>query len=488
MSRGILRETRGQRPWRAGQVLADQRGQLIPMVLSIMVIITIISTAFVINLVVRQQLGGRRYRVMTARYLAEAAVERTLWTLETGSEDPTLPEGSLDLAAGSGALLPGRFRVEEIRNEGNGLFSIVAAGDFSGAHRTVRAIAKLSPRVLTYALFGQGPVRFEGTNARAYLIPANLAAGRTEGGHLGSNTELRFVSQGVDVDEFSGAKITLRDGVQFDFALLGADASLAREQVHSRVGKLVLPGGAVVTVGSDGKPLPNPSLLGSYGVGMGMEVVSTREREDLPLVARAVLLALAKANAENAELNRAVSSQGWPLLLQRDESVYTREDFLHIIEFLAKGSSYQLRGPIYVKGPVAVPKDASITLLDGFLAVEGGVTVEPGGRLEVRHSPRFQAFPGIITFGQAAPIMIQQHGVLIVDGLVYAEGTFDAGQDALIDIRGALLGADPRLSIHLHDATLVVRYEPSILSTVGIQAKPKSKKIVRVVSWEELRH
>jgi hypothetical protein len=219
-----------------------------------------------------------------------------------------------------------------------------------------------------------------------------------------------------------------------------------------------------------------------------MEVVAARGREDLPLVTRAILLELAKANAENAELNRAVGSQAWPSLLQKQDSVYTREEFLQIIKYLATGSAQLLRGPTYVKGPVVVIKETSVTLFDGFLAVEGSVTVEEGGLLEVRHSPRSHAFPGIVTLGPAAPIVIQRRGVLIVDGLVYAEGTFDAGQDSVVDIRGALLGADPRLSIRAHEATLVVRYEPSVLSTVGLQPKPKSKRIVRVVSWEEVRH
>ncbi len=75
--------------------LGDQRGQLIPMVLAVLVIIITTSSAFVMNLAVRQQLGGRRYRVTAARYLAEAALERARWALESGAEDPASVAGSL---------------------------------------------------------------------------------------------------------------------------------------------------------------------------------------------------------------------------------------------------------------------------------------------------------------------------------------------------------------------------------------------------------
>lgn len=417
LRQGIPHAPRKQ-PWFL-DVLQDQRGQLIPVVLAVMVIIAITSSAFVINLVVRQQLEGYRYRVMVARYLAEAALERARWALESGVEDPAYVAGSLDITSSTGASQQGRYRVETLRDEGDGLLSLLAIGEFAGIQRAIKAQVKLSPRVLAYAIFAQGPVRLEGDDSRTYLIPAPLAAGTVEGGHLGVNTEVRFINAGVAVNNFSGVALSLREGPQYDYALIGLPSAPPEDQ---RTGKLVLAGGAGIMFGVDRDPLSDAAQLRGHGVRFGMEVASTRKQEALPSIDRTRMRALAEANFENAEVNQAVGSRTRPSLQAKRDSLYDRDDFIHILRYLAEGPPTPLKGAIYVKGPVVVPKGSSQQILDGFLVLEGGLTIHQGARLEIRHATKSRAMPGLVTVGGSFPVVVEREAMLAVDGLVYAGG------------------------------------------------------------------
>ncbi len=462
--------------------LGDQRGQLIPMVLAVMVIIIIISSAFVMNLVVRQNLGGRRYRVTAARYLAEAALERARWALESGAADPASVFGSLDIAKSAGGTQEGRFRVQSLSDEGDGLVSVVAIGEFAGVQRAIRAQIKLSPRVLSYALFGQGFIQLEGNGSHTYLIPAPIAGGSADGGHLGTNTEVRLMNAGIVLNDFSGLKLSLRDGDQPDYALLGLPAPPREEQ---RTGKVVLSAGAGITFGTDRESLNDPERLRGRGIRMGMAVVSTPERETLPRIDLVRLRGLAEANVKNAEVNEAVAAQIRPSLRGKRDSLYEPGDFIYILGYLARQPGKPLRGPIYVKGPFLLPQGLDLQIFDGFLAVEGSLMIVGGARLEVHHTPSARLFPGIVTVGADHPLVVQKDGVLVVDGLVYTGGLFDAGDRSVVDITGALIAADSRLSIRNHNATLVIRYNPTVLDTIGFLTQGRT--LARVVVWEEVR-
>ncbi len=454
-----------------------------PMVLGVLLVIAIISVAFASLVSVRQRLAGHRYRVLVARYLAEGAVEQALWALENDAQNHIAVDGVTHIQAGG--ILEGKFSVEKIRDEGKGLVSILASGEVGGVLRRVRTTARLSPRILTYALFGNRLIRLEGSEARTYVIPAYPSSACVEGGHLGTSGEIWFRNPGASVNEFTGAVLPLREGDRPDHALV--EAAATAEQPNSKLGKLTLAGGAVLTIGEAHLPTDARGLRAN-NIWMGMEVLSIRDSQVLPVVDHDMLRALAQASVANAEINEAVGDQTWPALRMKRDSVYEQEDFRHIIQYLAGVPSKPLKGPIYVKGTVTVPEDTIIQLLDGFLAVEGSLTIRAGGHLEVRHSSSSRTFPGIVTMmGEARPLIVQQRGVLIVDGLVYAGGPFDADQGSIIDIVGALMGADARLSIRNHNATLVIRYDPSVLGTVALIRPPGTTNMVaEIVSWEEV--
>lgn len=469
--------------WQGCQSLNNEHGQLMPMVMGVMAVVAIISVSFVTSVIVRQQLGGHRSRVVAARYLAEAGVERALWALENGSESGLSSLGSPSVL--SVGALQGTFTAEVTPPNENGLISIRALGEVGGVRRSVRVVAKLSPHVLTYAMFGDRLIRFEGSESRTYVTPVVASTGRAEGGQLASNGEIWFAGPGISVNDFTGAVLSLRDGELPDHALLGPGLSAGRERADGGIGTLVLAEGGTLTFGESHQLITGAGSLQARGVRTEMDVASIREREILPLIDRIPLRTLAEANTANSGLNEEVGARGWAALRSKRDSVYEREDFLHILEYMGKVSAKPLSGPVYVKGPVVVPEGATLQILDGFLAVEGSLTVQIEGRLEVRHATRSRTFPGIVTIGEV-PIVVQKRGILIVDGLVYARGTFDAAEKSVIDIKGALLAADPRLSIRNHDATVVVRYDPVVLITVGIQPRlGLGRTIARVVSWED---
>ncbi|HEY3246799.1 MAG TPA: hypothetical protein VGK88_00730 [bacterium] len=453
---------------RAARVFNNEQGQLMPMVLGLLVIAAVISVAFVALVVTRQQLVGYRYRVLAARYAAEAGIERAIWELRG-------PDRVLGLRVPLGNGSGGRFAVESVDDQGGGFLRIVSRGEFRGLTRKVQATVKLSPGVLRYALFGDRLLRFEGSESRTYVVPASSARGCASGGLFGSNREVWIATPGVAINDFAGTLLPLRDGDQSD-------------RVLTATGQLVLPAGAVLTFGGDHRPVDDPAELSLEDIKLGAAIVVGGPPEEPPSIDRAVLQSLAEANTANAELNEAVGRRmGRPDLRLKRNSVYEREDFDLIVRYLTLAPGEVLTGPIFVRSSAVVPDGASIRIVDGFLATEGSLTIKTGGRLEVRHSLRSRLLPGVVTIGATAPLVVQQHGTLVVDGLVYAGRIFDAGEGAVIDIVGSLMAADPLLSFRNHSATVVVRYDPAVLGTIGIRPPPGVGAVVRIVAWTEVR-
>lgn len=71
-------------------------------------------------------------------------------------------------------------------------------------------------------------------------------------------------------------------------------------------------------------------------------------------------------------------------------------------------------------------------------------------------------------------------------GLVYASRVIDFGEDAVVDIVGAIAGADRGLSIRTLAATLIVRYDPAVLGTPGLRVLPDAPVVAWIALWEEL--
>ncbi len=459
-------------------LVRNQRGQLMPTVLGLLVVVTIISASFASYVGARQRLARHRYDAMAARYLAEAAVARALWTLQAGTGEKSSSVGSLYSADDRPQ---GTFAIEAVQADEAGIVTIVARGESGGVARRIKVRATLAPRVLTYGLFGHHLVRFEGAGARTYILPEYDGRGCAEGGHLGSNGEVWFATPGPSVNSASGARLPLRDGEVTDRDLLASEGRRA-------FGKLLLPSSTGLTFGADHVPVSDLRGLSALGAPVDLDLVVAPGDEDLPQIDRDVLRRLARANVANADLNEIVGSRSWPALRDKRDSSYQWADFVRIVDHLRHSPADVLRGPVFVEGPVVVPQSVTVRLRDGFLAVEGSLTVGVDGRLEILHTPGAHRLPAIMTLGDSGLLVLQQRAVLVADGLVYADRVFTAGQGAFVDVKGAIVAADLRLSIHILGATTVIHYDRSVVGTVGVRRPVESAgTVVRILSWEELR-
>jgi hypothetical protein len=465
------------------RVLGNEQGQLLPMALGVMLVAGMISVIFTAYVVTSQQLAGHRYRVLAGRYMAEAGVERALWALQRGPDNWSSLRGLAEpLEAGS---LRGSFTIDAVVDRGGGLYDITSTAEVRGTRRAVRATAKLSPPVLQFALFGSRLLRFEG-ESRTYVVPDSAPSACVAEARLSSNGEIWLVNEGVAINDFDGTVLRLRDGDQPDHALRGNGSG--RPSPADPVGQIIVPDGAALTFGSTHYHLEDPFDIPRLAVRVGAAIIDEGRPEDLPDVDRAALRSLATRNAANAELNEIVGRQMGRLGLRlKRDSVYVREEFELIVAYLAYAPAQSLTGPVYVRGPVVIPDGASVRIRDGSLVTEGSLTLEPGSSLEVRHSPRSRLLPGVVTIGESSPLVVQQDAVLIVDGLVYAERIFDAGEGATIDIAGALIAADPLLSFRNHSATVVIRYDPAVVGTIGIRPPSSVRAVARIVAWTEVR-
>ncbi|HEV8354559.1 MAG TPA: hypothetical protein VGR24_10265 [bacterium] len=465
--------------WR--RYLANEDGSLLPMALGVLLVTGMIAVMFTAYVVTRQQLAAHRYRTLAGRYVAEAGVERALWALQRDPGGGARLRGLSEvLESGS---LQGTFTVDAVTDNGGGLFEITSSAVVRGARRAIRATAKLSPPVLRFAMFGSRLLRFEGTS-RTYVVPGASVSTCADVARLSSNGEIWLVNEGVAINDFNGTVLPLREGNRSDHALLGNGSATPDEPT----GQIVVPKGASITFGSTHYHLEGPFEIPRLAVSVGASIVDGTDPQELPAVDTAALRALAAANAANAGLNENVGRRFGRagLRLKRDSS-YGREEFELIVAYLAGAPAQALTGPVFVRGPVVIPESAEIRVRDGFLAAEGSLRVAPGALLDVRHSPRSRLFPGVVTIGETAPLVVQQGAVLIADGLVYAERIFDAGEGAVIDIVGALIGADPLLSFRNHSATVVIRYDPAVLGTVGIRPPAGAGTIARIIAWTEVR-
>jgi hypothetical protein len=474
------------------RVLGNEQGQLLPMALGVMLVAGMISVIFTAYVVTSQQLAAHRYQVLAGRYMAEAGVERALWALQRGPDNWSSLRGLAEtLEAGS---LRGSFTIDAVVDRGGGLYDITSTAEVRGTRRAVRATAKLSPPVLQFALFGSRLLRFEG-ESRTYVVPDSAPSACVAEARLSSNGEIWLVNEGVAINDFDGTVLPLREGDLSDYALLGNGSSgsvppqaLSERQRVEGIGQIIVPDGAALTFGSTHYHLEDPFDIPRLAVRVGAAIIDEGRPEDLPDVDRAALRSLATRNAANAELNETVGRQMGRLGLRlKRDSVYVREEFELIIAYLAYAPAQSLTGQVYVRGPVVIPDGASVRIRDGSLVTEGSLTLQPGSRLEVRHSPRSRLLPGVVTIGEASPLVVQQDAVLIVDGLVYAERIFDAGEGAVVDIVGALIGGDPLLSFRNHSASVVIRYDPVVLGTLGIRPPSGVWAVARIIGWAEVR-
>ncbi len=136
----------------------SERGQALLLLLAVAAILLPLCAGFVSSMSLQDRLAGDRLRAATARYLAEAGIEKALWHLEgeapNGSRDASWRprDYAEDLQAPG---IQGRF-VVDVRDEPEGRISIESWGEVGRVRRGVRVVAKIGPGALDHALFANG--------------------------------------------------------------------------------------------------------------------------------------------------------------------------------------------------------------------------------------------------------------------------------------------------------------------------------------------
>jgi hypothetical protein len=145
-----------------------------------------------------------------------------------------------------------------------------------------------------------------------------------------------------------------------------------------------------------------------------------------------------------------------------------------------------LRGVIYVKdGGASLFEGQRLQIVDGTLIAESTVYLAPGASLEILHSPVTRRLPAIITLDKGS-LTLTRGTRLRVHGLVYANGTIDAGTGARADVVGAVLSDDPEFSFRTLGASVVIRYDPAVLGTPGLKVPTRAPVVAWIAAWEEL--
>lgn len=430
------------------------------------VLLAIFGITFLARMHLQHRLAGGQLQALAARYVAEGGVAKAMWYLENRAPDGSdnaswRPHGYGEELQANG--LHGRY-ILEIDDVPGEAVAITSWGEVGPARRGVRVIVKVSPRALGYALFGGGPVTVEGQRAKLALagpeedgcVPRTLA---------GLNAEFWFRTRGSTLTLISSCaepKPVARLGI----------ANLDR----LTVGDLHQPAGI--------------DRLQSFGVHIvNADQVATKRiaPEALPSLDADTFRHGAAANPANTALNHAVGRAfAWPSLLDKSDSLYTAEEFSLVLRYL-RGRNVPMAGAVFAAGPATIPADAPLTILDGFLAMDGGLTVAPGGSLTVRHQRRGQLLPGLLTVTREtyAPIVVGERARVAVDGLVLAQGVIEVREGATVDVAGAIVATDSDYGLLLHDASLTVRYDPAVAGTPGIVARTGPRKVV-ALNWHEV--
>jgi len=226
--------------------------------------------------------------------------------------------------------------------------------------------------------------------------------------------------------------------------------------------------------------------LRQFGVGVEQVRLDAIPAEAPPAIDVEALQRRARTNEANAALNRAAGEAAErPDLRDKRHSLYTAEEFAVVLRYL-RGRQGVLVGAVYVGGNVLIQANVPLMVSDGFLALEGALIVEAGGRLTVRHSRSARLLPGFVTIGKGGTLILGEGSRVEVEGVVASEGLVDLRDGSSLEVAGAVLAVAPQFSLRLNNATLKIRYDPQVLGTVGLPATGARRRVVSV-SWQELR-
>ncbi|MDR7482467.1 MAG: hypothetical protein QN183_05805 [Armatimonadota bacterium] len=373
--------------------------------------------------------------------------------------------------------IEGRFRLS-LTDEAGGVILVASTGEVGGIVRRVHARVVLASPLLGAALHAAGLVQLGNPPGATVIVPYGDSVADRRWAHLSTAHGVWFESVAVSLNA---------PGMPHDLAAGPADppGSLrdATAAAWPQPARLVMAPGALITLGQTALATVQP--LRAAGVNLDGEVRTLRGPLPPPEVDREYYQGLAAANLSNAAVNQAAGAAHRDDRLERkQESLYSPAEFARVLAYLRRTPEAVLRGTVYVRGGVALSDGDRVRITGGTLVTDGTVHVVHGGTLEIVHDMATRSLAGLLVLEPGA-VVVSHGGRLRVHGLVYAGRTFDAGAEATVDSVGAVLGADPRISIRNHGARVVIRYDPAVMGTPGLRVAPDSPVVAWVTTWEE---
>ncbi len=453
-------------------------------VLVILLVVAAWSTSFIWLMNQQQTRAGNRLRSAAALTVAEAGVHRALSILESMAPDGQA-SGRTWRPAAHTEILPsglgeGRLTLS-LNDRAGGAIVVTSTGEVAGAVHRLRARVYLASPALLTALYGTGVVRFASPPAAALIIPYGAGIGDRPWIHVAAGQGIWFATTEISIND---------PGLTFDVGLGPMEAPDGRDGATrpARPGpvRLLLGRGAEVTLGPGGQRVDLQQLR-VMGVHVEGVVIHSETLPPVPGVDGAYYQGLAAANIANAALNEAAGQYfGDAELIRKRDSLYTYEEFEQVRSFLrTQQQPAPLRGVVYVRGGVSLLEAQRLQIADGALVTEGTVHVVRGASMEIVHSAATRALPGLILLGTGG-LVVSGESRLRVHGLVYANRAFDVSDGARVDIVGAVLGNDPRLSFRNFGASIVIRYDPAVLGTPGLHVPVDAPVVAWVAAWEEV--
>lgn len=432
-----------------------QDGHALVSVLILFLILNMFALAFISLMNAEQRLVGGAYRSAAALYLAEAGVEKALWYLAHPAPDGSR-DGSWRPVDHQEELGAGRFVIEEIKEEPAGVLAITVRGEVGGVVRRIRRVARIAPKALAYGLFS-GDVVLAG-QSRTHVVP--------------------FLKKEEACQRLGDIAVSREFWFDKDVALNSLDG----QKVHDPLPDLVLVGEARLILGNKEWLLNDVNALrrevpGAYVGTLRNEEVS------MPSVDLETYRALARENRSNLDLNHTVGERTLDRVMsEKRDSLYTAEQFERVLAYLDRqrreGKDLRLAGVVFVEGAVSVGR--ALLIDEGALIVRGSIRIMDRARLEVRHGPQTSHLPGVIAAGDGGMIRLGREATLNVDGLLLA-GTGLEVIKASVEVRGAILAGQGILN---QDGLVVVRYQPSVLRTIGLSRT--AHVLLRPLTWQEL--
>ncbi len=458
------------------------------MLLAVLVILVAIgasSASFIWFMNQQQSRAGARLRSAAALAAAEAGVHRAVSILDSLAPDGSpgrtwRPAGYSEvMAAGP---LEGRYTLS-LASQDDGSVLITSVGEIAGATRKLRARVRWASPALLAGLYGRGPIRFEGSPASVSILPYAGGIDDQPWVHIAARVGIWFATPDVLINNPSVVFETAPGPVD---APAGADS--ATRPLRLAPVRLLLARGAELMLGGEHGFQPvDIQQLQVTGRSVDGVVLRVESLPRLPEVDTAYYQVLAAGNASNAALNEAAGQYLGDLdLAHKRDSLYSPREFEELRTYLQTGERpSRLQGIVYVTGSALLPDGQRVQIVDGALVAEGMVYLGQGARLEITHSAATRTLPGIITLNRAA-LGVSRYAQLRVHGMVYAGGAIDVAEGARLDIVGALLGGDDLLSMRSVAASIVIRYDPAVISTPGLQVEDDAPPMAWVASWEEL--